>query len=342
MNANIRFISPEECSYARGLFEQGRSQSDIARIMNKTQGAISKILKRYREYGSNQRRAGQGRPRKTTANQDRFLTMQCVRERFTTSTKLQARLSNVHNVRLCKQTILNRLKEVQLKPYEAAIGPKLEPHHRRERLQFAQEHLPWGEDEWANVLFSDESRFCLYSNDRRLKVFRRPGDRYAQCNFKERVSYGGGSIMVWGSISLEAKTELVFVERLTSDRYITEILQEHVVPFAPFIGENFIFMQDNARPHTARIVTEYLAETGITVMNWKARSPDLNPIEHLWDRMGREVRAEANPPETLAQLRLTLQRIWENMDQVLIRNLILSMPNRCQAVINARGGNTRY
>lgn len=58
--------------------------------------------------------------------------------------------------------------------------------------------------------------------------------------------------------------------------------------------------------------------------------------------MGKEVRAEANPPETLAQLRLTLQRIWENIDQVFIRNLILSMPNRCQAVINSRGGNTRY
>lgn len=342
MNAN-RFLTPEQCSYARGLYEQGISQADIARTLDKTQGTICKILSRFRETGSNQRKQGQGRPRKTTHYQDRFVRLQCTRQRFTTSTQLQTQFLNTYgHMRVCKQTIRNRLKEVQLRPYEAAIGPKLKPVHRRARLEYAREHVAWGEGEWANVLFSDESRFCLYSNDRRQKVFRRPGERFAQCNFKNTISYGGGSVMIWGGISLEAKTDLTFVERLTADRYITEILEEHVIPFAPAIGENFIFMHDNARPHTARIVQEYLADTGISVMNWPARSPDLNPIEHVWDHMKRQVRAEVNPPQTLLQLKQSLDRIWRNIDQDFIRNLILSMPRRCQEIINARGGNTRY
>ena len=95
--------------------------------------------------------------------------------------------------------------------------------------------------------------------------------------------------MFWGGMSLEAKTELVFItgpnigrrsKGLTSQRYIEEILVDHVVPFSGYIGENFIFMQDDARPHTAAIVRQYLEEVEVLVMAWPARSPDLNPIEH--------------------------------------------------------------
>jgi hypothetical protein len=76
----------------------------------------------------------------------------------------------------------------------------------------------------------------------------------ATCNFSERLSFNGGSIMVWGGISWEARTELVFIERgtLTAHRYIEEIPQDHVVGFAQFARDGFIFMHDNARPHTAR------------------------------------------------------------------------------------------
>ena len=338
----IRFITPEECAYARGLHEQGRTQSDIATLLGKTQSAISKILTRYKEAGTNKRRKGQGRKKITSPAQERCLRLQAVRSRFTSSVKLQSDFAAVHEIRLSKQTVLRRLAEDRLKPYEAAIGPKLLPQHRRQRLEFAREHLPLGAGHWGNVLFSDESRFCLYSNDKRLKVFRRPGERYAQCNFKTSVSYGGGSVMVWGGINLEAKTELIFIERLTADQYITEILQPHVVPFAPFIGNDFLFMHDNAKPHVARVAQEYLEEVEISVMDWPARSPDLNPIEHLWDQMGRKVRSLNRSPQTLAELKISLEMIWREIDQNSIRRLIMSMPDRCQAVNNARGGNTRF
>uniref|UniRef100_T1I3P0 DDE_3 domain-containing protein n=1 Tax=Rhodnius prolixus TaxID=13249 RepID=T1I3P0_RHOPR len=75
---------------------------------------------------------------------------------------------------------------------------------------------------------------------------------------------------------------------LTARRYIEEVLLEAVIPLAPFIGDQFILMQDNARPHTARIVTEYLEQVGITVLDWPARTPDMNHLEHLWDNLGRK------------------------------------------------------
>lgn len=103
----------------------------------------------------------------------------------------------------------------------------------------------------------------LYGNDGRRKVYRRQGERFAQCCIKERVSYGGGSWTVWGGMSAEAKTGLEVVlglrlPSLNAHRYITECLEPHVMPYAGVVGHGFVFMHDNARAHTARIVREYL------------------------------------------------------------------------------------
>lgn len=341
MNRNI---SKEDCAVAVALYEEGKSQNEIANRLNVTQSAISKVIKRFYETGTNERRAGQGRKRITSPQQDRYLRIQALRQRFVTSTSLQQEFSLTYDVRISQDTIRRRLKEDNITPYRAVTGPLLTAAHRRARLNFATEHLHWGEAEWSQVLFSDESKFSLNSDDRRRRVYRRPGERYTQCNVAETLGFGGGSIMVWGGISLQAHTELVIIDggSLTSDRYITEILEPHVVPFAPFIGEQFIFMQDNARSHTARIVREYLDEVNIPLMNWPARSPDLNPIEHVWDNMGRQIRALQPPAITLNQLRGKILEIWEGIDQEFIRTLILSMGRRCQSVLNARGGNTRY
>lgn len=154
--------------------------------------------------------------------------------------------------------------------------------------------------------------------------------------------------MVWAGISMEAKTELVFVETggrsggLTANRYIEEILVHHVVPYAGFIGENFVFMHDNARPHTAASVRQYLEEVEIAAMDWPARSPDLNPIEHLWDHLKRKVRARNPAPTTKLELKEALIEEWGRLGQDRIKKLIGSMKRRLEAVIRARGGNTKY
>jgi transposase len=109
-----------------------------------------------------------------------------------------------------------------------------------------------------------------------------------------------------------------------------------------FLGENFILMQENARPHTTGIVRQYLNEVGIVTLPWPARSPDMNPIEHVWDELGRRIRHRENIPETIPSLRIALQEEWEQLPQDVIANLIRSVPRRLETLIAARGGNTRY
>ena len=111
-------------------------------------------------------------------------------------------------------------------------------------------------------------------SDRRVRVWRRQGERYAQACIAERVPFVGGSDMEWGGISFEARTELVFIQNgtLTVHRYLTEVLEDHAVPFMVILGEDATFMHDNARPHTARIVTAYLDQVQIMRFVWPARS----------------------------------------------------------------------
>ena len=81
---------------------------------------------------------------------------------------------------------------------------------------------------------------------------------------------------------------------------------------------------------------DFLNDNHIRTLPWPALSPDLNPIEHLWDEFGRRVRNGLNPPETLDELRRALIQEWNNIPQAFIRNLIGPMRRRCQAVINTR------
>ena len=78
------------------------------------------------------------------------------------------------------------------------------------------------------------------------------------------------------------------------------------------------------------------------MMRWPARSPDHNPIEHLWDELDRRVRQRQPAPQNLRQLEQALQNEWQTIPQTHVRALIASMPRRIAAVLQAHGGQNRY
>ena len=119
----------------------------------------------------------------------------------------------------------------------------------------------------------------------RARVWRMPNERFAPVCVAEHDRFGRGSVMVWAGISAQGKTDLHVIDNgtLTALRYVNEILDVYVRPYAGVVGENFILMDDNARAHRARITDQYLEQATIVRMEWPARSPDLNPIEHAWD-----------------------------------------------------------
>ena len=187
------------------------------------------------------------------------------------------------------------------------------------------------------ILFSDESRFHLDCSDGRSRVNRRVGELYQDNCVVERRLFGGGSIMVWGGISGNARTPLVFINgNLTCALYLDEILQAH---FVPFVCQHAVTLQhDNARPH----VTDFLTQQNVNVLPWPAVSPDLSPIKHAWDEMERRLRQLPNQPVTLAELSRALVHIWNGIPQAVFTNLVGAMRRQCNACITANGGHTRY
>ncbi|GFY18789.1 transposable element Tcb2 transposase [Trichonephila clavipes] len=123
--------------------------------------------------------------------------------------------------------------------------------------------------------------------------------RFYTSNIEERHHYGGPGVLVWGGIMLNGRTELHIFDRgyVTGDRYCEEVLVPHVRLFRGAIGPDFLFMDDNARPHRTLAVEELLESEDITRMDWTAYSPDLNPIEHVWDALGRRIAARLHHPE---------------------------------------------
>lgn len=105
-----------------------------------------------------------------------------------------------------------------------------------------------------------------------------------------------------------------------------------MVPYASLIGEKFLLMYDNARPHATRIVDEFLHDIGLNRMVWPARSPDINFIEHGWGMLGKRVRSRLN----------VLNKEWNSIDQTDIQNLIERLNRLMVTVIQSREGNIRY
>ncbi|UYV73054.1 hypothetical protein LAZ67_10001682 [Cordylochernes scorpioides] len=131
-------------------------------------------------------------------------------------------------------------------------------------------------------------------------------------------------MVFWAGISSSRRTPLHIFSggTLTAQRYRDEILEPYLRPYRDQIGHNLIFMDDNARPHRARPVNEYLQSEDIRRMDWPARSPDLNPIEHVWDALGRRIGARHPSPRTLVELRTALLEEWGLLPLDLLQSLL--------------------
>ncbi|GFU44971.1 transposable element Tc3 transposase [Trichonephila clavipes] len=150
--------------------------------------------------------------------------------------------------------------------------------------------------------------------------------------------------MVWAGIMMDGRTDLHFVDTgsVTAHRYRDEVLEPYVSLFWVAVGPDFIFMDDNAPYHRAVLIDDFLETENIQRMSSPANSPDLNPIEQVWDMLGRHIATLSQPPSSVTELKRSLQEAWNRLSPQLIHHLIASMVNHCAARLAVRGDHTPY
>lgn len=343
----VRQMTDAERWRAIGMLNAGMAIRAVALQLGRSHTAIRKLLMKTRETGSvtHASRGSQHHLRSTTARADRRL-LRMVRGCPTLPATLlrlmwgeRSRRGNI----LSAQTIRRRLREAGLRSRKMRQQPRLTPAHCASREQWAMQRVHWRQQQWRRVIFTDESRFRLFHSDGRARVWREPRQemlpQHVQCT--ERQS---ASVHVWAGIALHAKTELVFLDANVNANSYAELLQARLLPFvnAAFGGVgNCLLQDDNAPPHRAAAVTQLKEQLQLRSLRWPSRSPDMNPIEHVWDFLKRTIQRE-NPPQNAAQLRQAIAAAWQRLPQDFLRRLVLGMPRRVAALLRARGTYTRY
>ncbi|GBM35931.1 Transposable element Tcb1 transposase [Araneus ventricosus] len=242
-----------------GRLECGRTQLEVSEELGIAQSVISRLWQRFQDDGNVSRCYSTGRPRVTTPNEDRYLAVTAKRNRRSTASDLSRQLSSATGTTVSRQTVYRRLGHIGLYARRPVRCVPLTATHCRLRLAWSRERALWTPQQWSCVMFSDESRFSLQSDSRRTFIWRAPGTRYHQENTIERHRYGGAGWLVWGGIILGSRTDLhVQSVTMTCHIYRDVILEQHVRLFRGAMGAEFLFMDDNARPHRANIVDECL------------------------------------------------------------------------------------
>ncbi|GFX42398.1 transposable element Tcb2 transposase [Trichonephila clavipes] len=190
----------------------------------------------------------------------------------------------------------------------------------------------------------NESRLSLSSDCRHQLIWHESGTAYRPENIQKKDRYPTCSIMVWAGIMINGRTRLHVVANgtMTGQRYIDEVLLPHVRLFRGAVGDKFVFMDDNATCHRTLTVQDCLDSEGIQRLVWPARSPDLNPIENVWDALGRQVAGRNNPPTNENTLIRALTEEWDKLPQQLLDNVVQSMVRRVECCITLHGGHIPY
>ncbi|UYV69907.1 Transposase [Cordylochernes scorpioides] len=177
------------------------------------------------------------------------------------------------------------------------------------------------------------------NNSRRVRVWRRRGERSNPAAIVERPTVRQRGIMVWGAITYESRSPLLRIQgTMTAQRYVDDVLRPVTLPYLQGVP-NALYQQDNARPHTARISQQALQD--VQMLPWPPYSPDLSSIEHVWDIIGRRLHALPQP-RSEDELWQMVEREWRAIPQDAIRTLIDSLARRVAACIAVRGGPTCY
>ncbi|GFV50887.1 transposable element Tc1 transposase [Trichonephila clavipes] len=226
----------------------------VAGQVDRSECAVRNCWEQWTREGTHVRKTGSGATRKTTRREDRRI----VRQALVDPTVIRSTLRADLGVAIVSQTISRHIAKANFKSKRPFPALPFTPEHRQLRLQWYQARSMWNVTDCQKVVFSDEFWFVSGTDDKRLRVWRRPGERCNSPLTVLRHTARTAGVMVWGVIAYDSRYTLIVMRgTLTGQRYVDNILRPHVGPFLNgLLGA--IFQQDNARSPTPRVAQDFL------------------------------------------------------------------------------------
>lgn len=323
--------------------ENGRKSSkEISKFMKINYTTVWNIINRYKRSKTVLNTPGRGRKQTFTDREKRsIVNIVKVNPRISGNAIVNA--TEIATRKKTSRTSIRRiLKSQGFANFRAKKKPFVSKINRKKRLEFAKLHIDKPQSFWNSILWSDESKFNVFGSDGRIRVWRKKNEALKLKNLNPTVKHGGGSVMVWGCFSSQSPGSMEFIETTMNQFVYQGILNRNVKSSASKLGlgRRFIFQHDNDPKHTSKSTLNFLKKSKIPVLDWPSQSPDLNPIEHIWDHIDREIRKHRVPNKNVLKERIL--EAWNNIPPEVTKNLVNSMQKRCQAVILSKGGPTNY
>lgn len=251
----------------------------------------------------------------------------------------------MEGIEVCRRTLFKAFTLEGYHRRKATEKPLLTPLHMEKRTRWAEDHKHWVFDSWRWVDWTDEAKIYL-GGFGEVWITRTAEEKYHTSCLVPKFRQKAG-LMIHGSISGHSKGPLTIFdvnEKISAQIYSARVLpgiHDHIRTMEQELGHRKgILMEDNASIHTAKYTRAWHAYYGFNKMEWPANSPDLNPIENVWRilkyRVGRRF------PQTVDELRQYVTEEWDKLSPQDYLKYIEEMPERCKAVIAAKGGHTKW
>ena len=184
-------------------------------------------------------------------------------------------------------------------------------------------------EDWNQVIWSDETKINIIGSDGLKWAWKKPNQQLQVHHINGTVKFGGESLMMWGCMTSKGVGYACKIEgRMDSELYRT-ILEDYFLNTLEFYGldhSKIIFQQDNDPKHTSKLAQKWFKDNEINVLDWPPQSPDLNPIEHLWSHLKRQLAGYEEEPEGMNELWERTEAEWNSIPLEECLKLFESMP----------------